>query len=144
MAADRTVEGQGVPVVMDILTNRRDEIVNLWIKDRLESGEFRDELITKRELRRQSEQIVEMLARSMRESGNADFDSASYDEMRVFLNEISRARAIKGYTPLENATYILSLRDTIMALLAEELSSDPEAMIREMTLFTRLLDKMGL
>jgi rsbT co-antagonist protein RsbR len=144
MAADRTVEGQGAHVVIDILTNRRDEIINLWIKDRLESGEFRDELITKRELRRQSEQIVEMLARSMRESGDADFESAHYDEMRVFLNEISRARAVKGYTPLENATYILSLRDTILALLAEELTGDPEAMIREMTSFTRLLDKLGL
>jgi rsbT co-antagonist protein RsbR len=144
MAADRTVEGHGISVVMDILTNRRDEIINLWIKDRLESGEFRDELITKRELRRQSEQIVEMLSRSMRESGNTDFENAHYDEMRVFLNEISRARAVKGYTPLENATYILSLRDTILALLAEELATDPEALIREMTSFTRLLDKLGL
>jgi rsbT co-antagonist protein RsbR len=143
MAGEQTAETQGSSTV-ELLNNRRDEIVNLWIKDRLESGEFRDELITKKELRKQSEQIVDMLARSIRESDGSEFDNAAYDEMRVFLNEISRARAVKGYTPFENATYILSLRNTLIPLLAEELVGDPEALVREMNYFTRLLDKVGL
>src|SRR3954453_9528895 len=144
MAAEETAEMNDMSHVVNLLVKRHDEIINLWIKDRLESGEFRDELIPKKELRRQSQQIVYMLARSIKDSDNGEFESPAYDEMRVFLNEISRARAVKGYTPLENATYILSLRDTILALLAEELAGDPEAIIREMTSFTRLLDKMGL
>jgi rsbT co-antagonist protein RsbR len=145
MAGKRTAEQeQDVPVVIDLLTNRRDEIIDLWIKDRLESGEFRDELITKHELRHQSEQIVEMLTRLIRESAGGEFEDAIFDEMRVYLNEISRARAVKGYTPLENATYILSLRDTFLPLLAEDLTGEPEALVREMTYFTKLLDKMGL
>ena len=131
--------------VVDLLVKRHDEIINLWIKDRLESGEFRDELIPKKELRRQSEQIVDMLARSIRDSvGGDDFDSPAFDEMRAFLNEISHARAVKGYTPLENATYILSLRNTILPLLTEELEGNSEVLIREMNFFTRLLDRMGL
>ncbi len=131
--------------VVDLLVKRHDEIINLWIKDRLESGEFRDELIPKKELRRQSEQIVDMLARSIRDSvGGDDFDSHAFDEMRGFLNEISHARAVKGYTPLENATYILSLRNTILPLLTEELEGNSEVLIREMNFFTRLLDRMGL
>jgi rsbT co-antagonist protein RsbR len=64
--------------------------------------------------------------------------------MRVFLNEISRARAVKGYTPLENATYILSLRNTLLPLLAEELEGNADDLVREMQYFTTLLDKMGL
>jgi rsbT co-antagonist protein RsbR len=130
--------------VVDLLAARRDEILNLWIKERLESDEFREELISKKELRQQSQQIVDALARSIQTSHGADFDDAEFDELRAFLNQISHQRAIKGYTPTENATYILSLRNVVTPLLAEELGGDTEALVREMDYFTRLLDKMGL
>jgi rsbT co-antagonist protein RsbR len=142
--ADNTTPQQDTTHVVDLLVKRHDEIINRWIRDRLESGEFRDELIPKKELRRQSEQIVDMLARSVRDSGGDDFDSPAFDEMRAFLFEISHARAVKGYTPLENATYILSLRNTILPLLTEELEGNMDALLREMNFFTRLLDRMGL
>jgi rsbT co-antagonist protein RsbR len=142
--ADNTTPQQDTTHVVDLLVKRHDEIINRWIRDRLESGEFRDELIPKKELRRQSEQIVDMLARSVRDSGGDDFDSPAFDEMRAFLFEISHARAVKGYTPLENATYILSLRNTILPLLTEELEGNMEALLPEMNFFTRLLDRMGL
>ncbi|HEX8843739.1 MAG TPA: STAS domain-containing protein [Pyrinomonadaceae bacterium] len=144
MAAENSVQANETSHVVNLLVKRHDEIINLWIKDRLESGEFRDELIPKKELRRQSQQIVDMLARSIKDSDDGEFDSPAFDEMRVFLNEISRARAVKGYTPLENATYILSLRNTLLPLLAEELEGDSDTLVREMQYFTTLLDKMGL
>jgi rsbT co-antagonist protein RsbR len=135
---------QDASLLVDLLVKRHDEIINLWIKDRLESGEFRDELIPKDELRRQSQQIIDLLARSIKDSKGADFESPAFDELRVFLNEISRNRAVKGYTPLENATYILSLRNTILPLLAEELEDHLDLLLSEMNYFTRLLDKLGL
>jgi rsbT co-antagonist protein RsbR len=130
--------------VVELLSTRRDEILNIWIKERLESEDFRDELISKHELRQQSQQIVEMLARALQESDAADFDDPTFDELRTFLNEISRQRAVKGYTPSENATYILSLRNVVLPILAEDFEGDPVTLMREMDHFTRLLDKMGL
>src|SRR5947209_7801266 len=127
-----------------LLANRRDEILNLWIKERLEADEFRDELISKKDLRQQSRQVLEMLSQAIQSSGGEDFDHPAFDELRSYLNEISYQRAVKGYTPLENATYILSLRYVVAPLLSEELEGDAEALMREMGYFTRLLDKMGL
>ncbi|HZG54666.1 MAG TPA: STAS domain-containing protein [Pyrinomonadaceae bacterium] len=130
--------------VVELLSARRDEILNIWIKQRLESEDFRDELISKHELRRQSQQIVEMLGRALQESDGADFDETSFDELRAFLNEISRQRAVKGYTPSENATYILSLRNVVLPILAEDFEGDIVTLVGEMNHFTRLLDRMGL
>ncbi len=145
MAVDNIAQAQEETAsIVNLLVKRHDEIINLWIKDRLDSGEFREELISKKELRRQSQEIVDLLARSLKDSEGAEFDTPAFDELRSFLNEISRARAVKGYTPLENATYILSLRNTILPLLAEELENDADALVREMNFFTRLLDKMSL
>lgn len=130
--------------VVELLSTRRDEILNIWIKERLESEDFRDELISKHELRQQSQQIVEMLARALQESDAGDFDDPAFDELRAFLNEISRQRAVKGYTPSENATYILSLRNVVLPTLAEDFEGDIMTLVSEMDHFTRLLDRMGL
>ncbi|PYS87976.1 MAG: anti-anti-sigma factor [Acidobacteria bacterium] len=144
MANNSSAQTEQTRRVVDLLAARRDEILNLWIKERLESDEFRDELISKKELRQQSQQLVDALARSIQASNGADFDDAEFNELRAFLNQISRQRAVKGYTPTENATYILSLRNVVIPLLAEELGGDTAALVREMDYFTRLLDKMGL
>ena len=130
--------------IATLLSNRRDEILNLWIKERLEADEFRDELISKKDLRQQSQQVLDMLVQGVRDSAGGDFDHPAFDDLRTYLNEISHMRAVKGYTPLENATYILSLRNVVSPLLAEELEGNAEAFIREINYFTRLLDKLGL
>src|ERR671933_2539729 len=130
--------------IADLLAARRDEILNLWIKERLEADEFRDELISKKDLRTQSRQVLDMLVQGIQDSGGGDFEHPAFDDLRAYLNEISHQRAVKGYTPMENATYILSLRNVVGPLLAEELEGNAEALVREMNYFTRLLDKMGL
>lgn len=130
--------------IATLLATRRDEILNLWIKERLEADEFRDELISKKDLRQQSQQVLDMLVQGVKDSGGADSEHPAFDDLRHYLNEISHMRAVKGYTPLENATYILSLRNVVSPLLAEELEGDAATLIAEMNYFTRLLDKLGL
>jgi rsbT co-antagonist protein RsbR len=130
--------------ITTLLSTRRDEILNLWIKERLEADEFRDELISKKDLRQQSRQVLDMLVQAVQDSAASDFDHPAFDDLRHYLNEISHMRAVKGYTPLENATYVLSLRNVVGPLLAEEFEGDAASLIPEMNYFTRLLDKMGL
>lgn len=143
--SEQMTSTQARPVrVVDVLNNRSDELLDNWIKARLDSGEFRDELISKKELQTQSRQLVAMLAKAIRESGGRDFGDAAFDDLRALLNELSRERAVKGYAPIENATYILSLRDVVIPLLIQDMQGNTEMLVGEMTYFTRLLDRMGL
>ncbi len=135
--------GQGGRVA-DLLQKRRDELLNHWIKDRLESGDFREELISKKELRHQSRQIIDMLAQAIRDSGAGDFNSAEFDQLRSFLNEISHERAVKGYTPIENASYVLALRNALRPMLAEEHEGNFGGFVAELAYFADLIDKMSL
>lgn len=144
MADQNDSAGVGERRIATLLATRRDEILNLWIKERLEADEFRDELISKKDLRQQSRQVLDMLVQGVQDSAGGDFDHTAFDDLRHYLNEISHMRAVKGYTPLENATYILSLRNVVSPLLAEELEGDAAALVPEMNYFTRLLDKLGL
>src|SRR4051794_2203045 len=144
MAAQNDSQQHNQRRIAALLADRRDEILNLWIKERLEADEFRDELISKKDLRQQSQQVLDMLVQGVQDSGGGDLEHPAFDDLRSYLNEISHMRAVKGYTPLENATYILSLRNVIAPLLAEEMDGNAESLIREINFFTRLLDKMGL
>jgi rsbT co-antagonist protein RsbR len=131
--------------VAELLSARRDEILNLWIKDRLDSDDFRDELISKKELRQQSRTLLELFTEAVRESGGEPFDHEAFDELRRFLNEISHLRAVKGYTPVENATYIIALRNTTRPMLVEEHQGDtPLALAELLGYFASLIDRMSL
>jgi rsbT co-antagonist protein RsbR len=130
--------------IATLLAARRDEILNLWIKERLESDEFRDELISKKDLREQSRHVLDMLVQAAQDAGDEGFNHTAFDDLRSYLNEISHMRAVKGYTPMENATYVLSLRNVVIPLLAEEMEGDAVGLVREIDHFTRLLDRMGL
>jgi rsbT co-antagonist protein RsbR len=130
--------------VAETFSTRRDEILNLWIKDRLESDDFRDELISKKELRQQSRQLLELLSQGIEESGGESFDHPAFDELRRFLNDISHQRAVKGYTPLENATYVSALRNTVRPMLVEEYEGDPTTLAGELGYLGNVIDKMAL
>src|SRR5918998_1056709 len=117
--------------IATLLANRRDEILNLWIKERLENDEFRDELISKKDLRQQSRQVLDMLVQGVQDSGGGDFDHPAFDDLRHYLNEISHLRAVKGYTPMENATYILSLRNVIGTLDSRRAQMMMEALLQK-------------
>jgi rsbT co-antagonist protein RsbR len=130
--------------VAEIFSTRRDEILNLWIKDRLESDDFRDELISKKELRQQSRQLIELLSQGIEDSIGEGFDHPAFDELRRFLNEISHQRAVKGYTPMENATYVSALRNTVRPMLVEDFEGDPATLAAELGYLGNVIDKMAL
>lgn len=130
--------------ITNVLETRRDELLGEWLDERIKSGAFREELISKEVLHQQSARLMDMLNSAISKSYDAGFTDSSFDEVRAFLNTISRERAVKGYTPLENASYILKLRDAVLPALGEELDGDAETLIKEIRYFTNLLDDMGL
>jgi rsbT co-antagonist protein RsbR len=131
--------------ISELLAARRDEILNLWIKDRLESDEFRDELISKKDLRQQSRTLLELFTEAVGDSGGEQFDHPAFDELRRFLNDISHQRAVKGYTPVENATYVISLREAVRPMLVEEYQTeDAFGLASLLGHLATLIDRMAL
>ena len=140
-----TQSQQDAQRISEILSARRDEILNLWIKDRLESDEFRDELISKKELRQQSRTLLELFTEAVRDSAGESFEHPAYDELRRFLNDISHQRAVKGYTPVENATYVIALRSAVRPMLVEEYQGEDSFVLASLLGHLALLvDKMAL
>ena len=73
-----------------------------------------------------------------------DVDTPEWQPIRELLEDLSRDRAVQGFSPTETATFIFSLKGPLFALLREELRDDPERLVRETWTTSRLIDSLGL
>jgi rsbT co-antagonist protein RsbR len=64
--------------------------------------------------------------------------------VRDLLTEFSARRAKDGYTPIETASFVFSLKQPLFTALQTEIGSDARALAEEVWLATTLLDKLGL
>ena len=73
-----------------------------------------------------------------------DIETPEWRPIRELLEDLSRDRAIGGFSPTETATFIFSLKEPLFALLREELRDDTERLVRETSTTSRLIDRLGL
>jgi rsbT co-antagonist protein RsbR len=124
---------------------QRDEIIlNDWIKSQLGATTMRSDLVSETELREQSRQFLARL-RAAVQSGDANTsESSQWSEVRDFLTEISRARALRGFTPSETATFVMSLKQPLFRQLQADLGNDAAALGDVLWHATVMLDRLAL
>lgn len=129
---------------VDLLLNKKKEILDTWIKAQLESDTLREDLIGLGELRAQSAEFLDEFIKAIR-SGNLDnIDTSEYLRLKEILRELSESRAQQGFSPSETATYVFSLKDTLLIFLQEQFSRKSEVLAAQVVQFNQLLDKLGL
>jgi rsbT co-antagonist protein RsbR len=127
----------------EILARHERSILDEWMRLQGESLSRRRDLISDAELGRQSSSFLGGLRRAV-SSGGLDIHSAAWQDVRDQLSDLSVTRAQKGFSPLETATFVFSLKQPLFARLQEELASDPKALADETWRTTLLFDSLGL
>jgi len=95
------------------------------------------------ELRSQSREFIALLQQAAA-SNPAGVDGSGWEDVRGFLGELSRSRAIQGFSPTETATFVFSLKQPLFARLSEAAGSDADALARDIWNATLMLDALGL
>lgn len=124
-----------------IISQHRDAILAGWLRDMLGSTR-RGDLMKEAELQSQCQQLLSLLAQATTQSTN--IQASAYDALRNMLAEVSRTRAIQGFSARETATFIFSIKQPLFASIRESLLKDPMAMADEMWLTTEIIDALGL
>jgi rsbT co-antagonist protein RsbR len=73
-----------------------------------------------------------------------DFKTRAWDEVRGFLADVSTQRARQGFTPVETAMFVFSLKEPLFARLRTELAADPASLTELTWTISTLFDAMGL
>jgi len=84
------------------------------------------------------------VANAVNTAGAVSIDGNAWQEARQLLSEISASRVRQGYSSIETANFVFSLKEPLTTYLQTELGSDPAALVDEITATNALFDMLGL
>jgi rsbT co-antagonist protein RsbR len=127
----------------DILARNQAELLAGWVRGQLAAGTLRRDLANEEQLRQDSRRFLELLTNASNDDGDPQ-RGASWSAMRDLLTELSRQRAVQGFSPSETATFVFSFKEPLFALLRRELGGDPARLADVTWESNLLLDQLGL
>ena len=127
-----------------ILQKKRPQILEYWIKSQLSDTGLREDLISNEELREQSDELIEVLLKTINEKNLTDVESDDFEPVIEILAGISIARARQGFSPRETGTFVFSLRDALLQTLREALKDNLPLLIDATFRINKLMDKLSI
>ncbi|MFZ0228481.1 MAG: STAS domain-containing protein [Mycobacterium sp.] len=128
--------------LLDVLAKHESAILEQWIRE-MSVATRRADLIKDSELRGQCTRVIQML-RQGAESDNLNIETEAWKPLREQLAEISRNRAVQGFTPTETATFVLSVKRPLFDQLRDRMANDANALASELWATTELIDSLAL
>lgn len=126
-----------------VLNQRTDELLQDWIREQTTSSSVRTDLLSDAEVQQQSREFLRLFTDAVASGEEDDIMSRTWAPVRELLTEVSRARALRGFSPTETAMFVFSLKQPLFSFLNEAIE-DPGALMTEVWSVSRLLDKLGL
>jgi len=127
-----------------IIKSHEKELLGEWIKEQSAATTLRGDLLNETDLREQSRAFLAGVQAAAQKGEVENIDGAAWADVRHTLEELSRSRALAGFSPSETATFVFSLKQPLFSRLRSELKGDAEALAQELWSATLLLDKLGL
>jgi len=126
----------------EVVARNEEAILAEWIKE-MTGTVRRSDLMKESELRSQCSEFLRLVKEGLT-TGGTNFQSPAWDRVREMLQEISRSRAVMGFSPTETAAFVFSVKRPLFTQIRQYTKNDADAFAAEMWTATELLDAMGL
>src|SRR5690606_22906408 len=123
-----------------IIEAHEQQILQEWISSLRQSGALESGRLQEAELATQAKTLFTQLRAALREGG-LDVRSSAYDNLRAYLGEISRARAVKGFSPSETALFLFSLKRPLFGVVSK---GDVAERAQRVWDLSHLIDELGV
>jgi rsbT co-antagonist protein RsbR len=121
-----------------IVADNEAAILAEWMVLLREAGALQTGRIKEAELQTQARSFLDLFRRSLSDDGDQ-----AYEPAKKLLGDISRSRAIQGFSPTETATFVFSLKQPLFAALSRA-NIEAAALAQLIWHTTQLLDRLGL
>jgi rsbT co-antagonist protein RsbR len=135
--------GQAEIDVASLVTRNEQAILPEWVELQTKAGTLHTGRISEGELQSQSRNFLHLLRDALAQGG-ADASNEAYEPARAMLAELSRSRAMQGFSPSETATFIFSLKQPLFNALNRDKTLSAEQIASTVWATTTLLDELGL
>jgi len=128
-----------------ILAKYEADILAEWVKEQVaDLGARRSGTLREAELRDQCREFFGLVKDAMHDGTVGDIQEPRWGRSREMLANLSRSRALQGFSPSETASFVFSLKRPLFTRLRQELGSDGPALAEATWISTELLDRLGL
>jgi rsbT co-antagonist protein RsbR len=127
----------------EIISQNEEHIRSEWIRTMSKSVERKD-LMNATELSEQCRDLLRSIVEGLRISGPTDISASGWNAARDLLSDISASRARQGFSPVEVATFVLSLKQPLFVLIRERLAANQDKLFEAIWVVTDLLDRLAL
>src|SRR5262245_59437026 len=102
-------------LLAQVVTDQESTILKEWMGLLRQAGSLQTGRITEIELQTQCRDLLQRLKAGLTQG--FDVSHPAYASAREFLTEVSRSRALQGFSPRETATFVFSLKQPIFNAL---------------------------
>ena len=132
--------------IASLVSTKKEEILETWLKTQLEIPDLRLGQFNQRDLRRQSSDILNLFVELLRldywSLNNAE--TPQYEAIHTTLSDLTESRTGLGFSAIETAAYIYSLKDSLLLFLQDTYGSRTRQLNEAIIQVSRLVDRLGL
>ncbi len=133
----------GASRIPDLLRAHEADLLAGWLQQ-LRSQTSLVGRVPDAELRSQCVEFLAHLRKAAQGQDLTQIESPQWADVRGMLAEMSRVRGEQGFTPVETAIFVFSLKKPLFELIRKEFARDSDGLSRESWLVSELIDKLGL
>jgi rsbT co-antagonist protein RsbR len=130
-------------IITRLVADKEQEILSEWLDLLKQTGALQTGRINESQLIVQCRDFLRLFGDALAKAG-VDVASPAYMSVRNFLGDVSRSRALQGFTPRETATFVFSLKQPLFTAMNHDKGLSPVALAQATWAITQLIDELGL
>ena len=127
---------------LNVIRNNEEKLLDAWTSGLDASGLYRN--VKGDDFRQQTEGFIRLLVAEAGKGAAEDLQNAKWEEMRLFLEQLSHSRVLLGFDSQQTAGFIFSLKRPMMPLLQAEYADEPSMLADQLWALSELIDELGL
>ncbi|HAQ73261.1 STAS domain-containing protein [Stutzerimonas nitrititolerans] len=127
---------------LNVIRNNEEKLLDAWTSGLDASGLYRN--VKGDEFRQQTADFIRLLVAEAGKGAAEDLQNAKWEEMRLFLEQLSHSRVLLGFDSQQTAGFIFSLKRPMMPLLQAEYADEPSMLADQLWALSELIDELGL
>ncbi len=129
---------------IDLIRSHQEPLLVAWAGNLAGSSQAQDGRLSSRELDQQVREFWRLFLEALSATEVSSIARVEWQDIRRFLEELSRERVLKGFNSSETASFIFSLKRPLFEVIQQGYANDPAQLGDQLWAVSELIDQLGL
>ena len=129
---------------IDLIRSHQEPLLAAWAGNLAGSSQAQDGRLSSRELDQQVREFWRLFLEALSATEVSSIARVEWQDIRRFLEELSRERVLKGFNSSETASFIFSLKRPLFVVIQQGYANDPAQLGDQLWAVSELIDQLGL